>query len=71
MLVQGITRTVSNLEKSKRFYEDILGFEPDAFYIGEPPGSTDEATFFVPDVEALWERMKDKAEVAEPLAMTP
>jgi catechol 2,3-dioxygenase-like lactoylglutathione lyase family enzyme len=32
MKVQGITRTVSDLERSKQFYEDVLGFEPDAFY---------------------------------------
>ena len=88
MKVQGITRTASCLKRSKQFYEDVLGFEPDAFYaptrwqsykmsgtaffaIGEPPGATDETAFFVPDVEALWERVKDKAEVVESLAVTP
>jgi catechol 2,3-dioxygenase-like lactoylglutathione lyase family enzyme len=88
MKVQGITKTVADLERSRRFYEDVLGFEPDAFYeptrwqscktsgatffaVGEPPGSTDETAFFVPDVEALWERVKDKVEVVEPLAMMP
>jgi catechol 2,3-dioxygenase-like lactoylglutathione lyase family enzyme len=88
MRVQSITKTVVDLERSKRFYEDVLGFEPDAFYeptrwqsykmlgetffaVGEPPGSTDETAFFVPDVESLWEWVKDKAEVVEPLAMMP
>ena len=88
MKVQGITKTVADLERSRRFYEDVLGFEPDAFYeptrwqsyktsgatffaVGEPPGSTDETAFFVPDVEALWERVKDKVEGVEPLAMMP
>ncbi len=32
MHLSGITRTVSSLEKAKHFYEDILGFETDAFY---------------------------------------
>ena len=88
MKVQGITKTVADLERSKHFYEDVLGFEPDAFYeptqwqsyktsgttffaIGKPPGSTDETPFFVPDIEALWERVKDQVEVVEPLAMMP
>lgn len=88
MQIQGITRTVADLERSKQFYEGVLGFEPDALYeptrwqsyrcqgtaffaIGEPPGSTDEIAFFVPDGEALWRRVKDRAEVVEPLALTP
>lgn len=32
MHLSGITRTVKDLEKSRQFYEDILGFEPSAFY---------------------------------------
>lgn len=32
MKLAGITRTVADVEKSKRFYEDLLGFEPDAYY---------------------------------------
>ncbi len=88
MKVQGITKTVASLERSQRFYTDVLGFEPDALYeptrwqsykcegtaffaIGEPPGSTDETAFLVPDVEAMWERVKDKAEVVQALAMMP
>ena len=30
--IQAVTITVSDLEKSKRFYESILGFEPDSYY---------------------------------------
>lgn len=88
MKVQSITKTVADLERSKQFYEGVLGFEPDAFYeptrwqsykmsgvtffaVGEPPSSTEETAFFVADVEVLWERVKDRAEVVEPLAMTP
>lgn len=88
MKVQGITKTVADLDRSRQFYEDVLGFEPDAFYaptrwqsykcqgtaffaVGEPSGSTDEVAFFVADVGALWERVKDKAEAVEPLGMTP
>ena len=88
MELQGITRTVSSLERSKRFYEDVLGFEPGGFYaptrwqsyltpagaffaIGEAPGSTNEVSFTVPDVEALWEQVKDSGCVVEPLEHTP
>jgi len=30
--IQAVSITVSNLERSKHFYEDILGFEPDSYY---------------------------------------
>ena len=30
--IQAVTITVSNLDRSKLFYEDILGFEPDVYY---------------------------------------
>lgn len=30
--IQAVTITVSNLERSRHFYEDILGFEPDTYY---------------------------------------
>jgi predicted enzyme related to lactoylglutathione lyase len=39
--------------------------------VGEAPGSTNEVALAVPDVEALWERVKERAEVVEPLARTP
>lgn len=32
LAIQAVTITVSNLEKSKQFYEEILGFEPDSYY---------------------------------------
>ena len=88
MELLGITRTVTSLDKSKQFYEEVLGFEPDAFYeptrwqsfkcqegvffaVGEAPGSTNEISFVVADVEALWMRIKDKVEVVHPLEKTP
>ena len=30
--IQAVTITVSNLARSKRFYETVIGFEPDANY---------------------------------------
>jgi catechol 2,3-dioxygenase-like lactoylglutathione lyase family enzyme len=88
MKLAGITRTVANVTQSRRFYEDLLGLEPDAFYepthwqsfkvqpgvffaVGEAPGSTNEIAFSVPDVEALWQRVKDRVEVVSPLEKTP
>ena len=32
LAIQAVTITVSDLEKSKQFYEEILGFEPDSYY---------------------------------------
>jgi predicted enzyme related to lactoylglutathione lyase len=84
----GITHTVKDIEKAKKFYEDVLGFKPGPFYeptdwqpyqcqqgvffaIGLSPGSTDETSFVVDDIEALWSRVKEKAEVIHPLENTP
>jgi catechol 2,3-dioxygenase-like lactoylglutathione lyase family enzyme len=41
------------------------------FAIGLPPGSTDETSFVVEDVEALWLRVKDRVTVIHPLEKTP
>jgi catechol 2,3-dioxygenase-like lactoylglutathione lyase family enzyme len=85
--ILGITQSVTSLEKSRRFYEDVLGFEPDAAYeptrwqsyrvqegvfyaIGEKPGSTDEVALLVDDIEALWERVKNRREIVAPLEHT-
>jgi catechol 2,3-dioxygenase-like lactoylglutathione lyase family enzyme len=87
MQINMITRTVASLDKARAFYEEVLGFIPDASYaptrwqsyrcegtaffaIGEEPGSTDEIGFVVDDVEALWNKVKDTAEVASPLEKT-
>lgn len=84
----GITHTVKDIEKAKKFYEGILDFKPGPFYaptnwqpykcqegvffaIGLPPGSTDETSFVVDDIESLWLRVKDKVEVIHPLEKTP
>lgn len=32
LAIQAVTMTVSNLERSRQFYEEILGFEPDSYY---------------------------------------
>ena len=32
MQVQGVTVSVSDLSRSRRFYEEVLGFVPDAYY---------------------------------------
>ena len=32
LAIQAVTITVSDMTQSKRFYEDVLGFEPDAYY---------------------------------------
>lgn len=37
----------------------------------ESAGSTNEVAFSVPDVEALWDRIKDKVEIVIPLEKTP
>src|SRR5512133_724797 len=41
------------------------------FAVGEGPGSTNQISFTLADVEALWERIKDKVEVINPLEQTP
>ena len=80
MNLAGITRTVADLEQSRQFYEETLGFERNAFYaptgwqsykcqegvffaVGLAPGSTNEISFTVVDIEALWEKVRDRAEV--------
>ncbi len=32
LTIQAVTISVSDITQSKRFYEDILGFEPDSYY---------------------------------------
>jgi catechol 2,3-dioxygenase-like lactoylglutathione lyase family enzyme len=89
MKILGITQTVASLEKSKQFYEDILGFKEEAFYqptrwlsfqcqegvfyaVGEAAaGSTDEIAFAVSEIEAFWEKVKDRVDVVNPLEKTP
>ena len=88
MDLAGITRVVANVERSKQFYEAILGFEPAGYYeqtrwqsyriqegmffaVGEAPGSTNEVSMTVDDIEGLWARVKDKVEVIHPLEKTP
>ena len=92
MRIQGITIEVSDLARSKDFYENVLGFEPGEYYeptrwqpyrFGDqyfaireiedkkPHDDFDITNFELDDVEGLWARVKDSAEVAETLAPTP
>jgi catechol 2,3-dioxygenase-like lactoylglutathione lyase family enzyme len=41
------------------------------FAIGLPPGSTDETSFVVEDIESLWLRVKDEVDVVHSLEKTP
>jgi catechol 2,3-dioxygenase-like lactoylglutathione lyase family enzyme len=91
--IQVVTVSVSSLDRSRSFYEGVLGFEPDVYYeptrwqsyrfegdggfgIAEAPGLDRSATsdiinFVVDDVETLWRRVKDRADVEAELATTP
>jgi catechol 2,3-dioxygenase-like lactoylglutathione lyase family enzyme len=92
MDLQGITITVSNLERSRQFYEGELGLEPGDFYsetrwqpykingqffaireVSSLQQRTipDLTEFWVDDVATLWERLRDRAEIFQSLAMTP
>jgi len=88
MELSGLTHTVANLDQTRHFYEEILGFEPAAYFaptrwqsykcqenvffaIGEEPGSTEETSFTVENIEAFWLQVKDKVEVVNPLEKTP
>ena len=92
MQIQGVTITVSDLAKAKRFYEGVLGFVPDSYYkptrwqsykfdgrayLGiaevvdfQRADSSDIINFDVPDVESLWNRVKDKVDVEMELSKT-
>ncbi len=90
--INGTTIEVSDLARSRKFYEEILGFEPNDSYepmkwiaydcgaqffaIREIPhlpkrNNFDITNFTLADVEALWKKVKDKAEVDEELAIMP
>lgn len=93
MQVQGVTISVSDLARSKAFYEEVLGFIPDAYYeptrwqpyqfegrayfaIIEMAGyrreaSADVVNFDVEEIESLWDRVRDKAEVEAELSESP
>jgi predicted enzyme related to lactoylglutathione lyase len=93
MQVQGVTVSVSDLSRSKAFYEGVLGFIPGAYYaptrwqaysfdgrayfaIIEVPGfqrkaGSDIINFDVDEIDALWDRIRDKVSVEEALAETP
>jgi catechol 2,3-dioxygenase-like lactoylglutathione lyase family enzyme len=89
--ISTVTVTVASLERSRRFYEDVLGFEvgPDhpattwqsyrlgdqLFGLRELPGfvrrdAHDITNVLVDDLDALWERVRDRATVIESPAPT-
>ena len=91
MKIQAVTISVSDLERSRQFYEEILDFEPDIRYekwqsykceetaffgiievenFDRPP-NMDIINFLVPDVNQLWERIKDKVSSEMEPARTP
>jgi uncharacterized glyoxalase superfamily protein PhnB len=41
------------------------------FVLGEAPGTTNEISFAVADLETLWSHVKDKVEVVNQLEKTP
>ena len=54
MKIQAVTISVSDLQSSKRFYEEVLGFEPDMLYEKWQSYNSEESSFFaiieVPDL---------------------
>jgi catechol 2,3-dioxygenase-like lactoylglutathione lyase family enzyme len=54
MKIQGVTISVSDLQSSKRFYEEVLGFEPDILYEKWQSYKSEESSLFgiieVPDL---------------------
>jgi len=85
MELQVVTIAVRSLEKSKKFYEDILGFEPDMYY--EPTrwqsyqlngnggfGITETPNLVrttTADIINFKVRVKDQVDVEAELATTP
>jgi catechol 2,3-dioxygenase-like lactoylglutathione lyase family enzyme len=90
--IQAITITVSNLESSRQFYEELLGFELKRFYqptrwvayknrggalfaVLESTHSIQplldaEVIFYSDEIEQLWEKLREKVSVKEPLQTT-
>jgi len=77
LAIQAVTITVSNLEKSKQFYEEILGFEPGRAYLGicevsnyQRKESNDIINFDVENIEQFWEKIKEHVDVETELGKT-
>lgn len=83
---------VSDINKSLKWYEEVLGFENDGGWPLDNPTYYDfvseggakfaimevkeekshgRLNFHVDNVDELWERLKDKVQVVEPLFNTP
>ena len=91
MHLQYVTIAVSDLERSRTFYEDVLGFTPFGSYerwqsyqiegragfgINEDRDlrrvpCQDIINFVVPDIDSLWEKIRDKARVESPPQVMP
>ncbi len=83
---------VSDIQKSLKWYEEVLGFIVDGSWPIESPKYYDfvseggatfaimevesaksygRLNFNVEDVDALWQKLKDKVDILEPLFDTP
>ena len=93
MEIQAVTISVSDLARSREFYEETLGFEADTYYeptrwqsyvcagraflaITETPGhqrmpSQDIINFIVPDVQAMWDRIRGRVRAEVEPEMMP
>jgi len=91
MKFQVVTIAVSDLARSKVFYEDVLGFEPNGTYerwqsykiegdggfgINEDLNlqrvpCLDIINFSLPDIDVLWEKVRDHVGVESPPQVMP
>ena len=54
MKIQAVTISVSDLERSRQFYEEVLGFEPDSQYEKWQSYKCEETAFFgIMEVESF------------------
>lgn len=86
-----VRANVKDLQKSIKWYENILGFKVEDLYPAENPvylsfefeegacfsimidekPSLGRYNFVIENVDTLWEQLKDKVEVVEPIFDTP
>ncbi len=91
MRFQVVTIAVSDLARSRKFYEDVLGFKPSASYerwqcyeiegaggfgISEDVNlqrvpCPDIINFSLPDIDALWKKVREHVRVESPPQVMP